>query len=147
MVVEKGNKIFIPVDQLTATEVEVEWAKYSSRRSEHYYAVLFFNIDQSNEESVIFIQKSYLDTLKSKQLPGDDLTLLVDDSFQYGQNNEKTKRWLVFHNKRNEALEWRFVAALASKLGQESSKFANGFFPTGDAYMLSSLFRHFLRNF
>lgn len=58
-----------------------------------------------NEESVIFIQKSYLEALKSKRAPGDDLTIIVDDSFQYGQNKEKTKRWLAFHNKKNEAYQ------------------------------------------
>jgi hypothetical protein len=58
-----------------------------------------------NEESVIFIQKSYLDSLKSKKAPGDDLTVIVDDSFQYGQNKEKTRRWLAYHNKKNEAYQ------------------------------------------
>lgn len=63
------------------------------------------NSTAGNEESVIFIQKSYLDALKNKKAPGDDLTVIVDDSFQYGQNKEKTKRWLAFHNKKNEAYQ------------------------------------------
>lgn len=63
------------------------------------------SIVSGNEESVIFIQKSYLDSLKSKKAPGDDLTVIVDDSFQYGQNQEKTKRWLAYHNKKNEAYQ------------------------------------------
>jgi hypothetical protein len=58
-----------------------------------------------NEESVIFIQKTYLDSLKNKKVPGDDLTVIVDDSFQYGQNKEKTKRWLAYHDKKNEAYQ------------------------------------------
>ncbi|CEI67987.1 hypothetical protein FVEN_g7740 [Fusarium venenatum] len=148
MVVENGNKIFIPVDQLTTTEINVEWAaKYSPYRSEQYYAVPCFNTEQSNEEIVIFIQKSYLGDLKNKQSPGDDLTIIVDNSFQYGQNKEKTKRWLLFHNKEREMLQWRFVAALTSKLGQDTSKFANGFFPTADMYTLSKLFGNRLHNF
>ncbi|CZS83295.1 unnamed protein product [Fusarium graminearum] len=147
MVVEKGNKIFIPADQLTAVEVKVEWSKSLTNYSEQYYTVSFFNKDQSNEESVIFIQKSYLEALKSKRAPGDDLTIIVDDSFQYGQNKEKTKRWLAFHNKKNEAYQWRFVEGLKSKLGQAALKFANGFFPSIDLGMLKLLFGDYLHNF
>ncbi|KAL4724255.1 hypothetical protein ACLX1H_008868 [Fusarium chlamydosporum] len=147
MVVEKGNKIFIPADQLTATEVKVGWSKNFSNYSEQYYTVPFFNKDQSNEESVIFIQKSYLDALNNKKAPGDDLTVIVDDSFQYGQNKEKTKRWLAFHNKNNEAYQWRFVEGLKSKLGQAALKFANGFFPSIDLGMLKLLFGDYLHNF
>ncbi|WXC48146.1 hypothetical protein QX201_007861 [Fusarium graminearum] len=147
MVVEKGNKIFIPADQLTAVEVKVEWSKSLTNYSEKYYTVPFFNKDQSNEESVIFIQKSYLEALKSKRAPGDDLTIIVDDSFQYGQNKEKTKRWLAFHNKKNEAYQWRFVEGLKSKLGQAALKFANGFFPSIDLGMLKLLFGDYLHNF
>ncbi|CAF3473723.1 hypothetical protein SNK03_010668 [Fusarium graminearum] len=147
MVVEKGNKIFIPADQLTAVEVKVEWSKSLTNYSEQYYTVPFFNKDQSNEESVIFIQKSYLEALKSKRAPGDDLTIIVDDSFQYGQNKEKTKRWLAFHNKKNEAYQWRFVEGLKSKLGQAALKFANGFFPSIDLGMLKLLFGDYLHNF
>lgn len=47
MVVEKGNKIFIPADQLTAVEVKVEWSKSLTNYSEQYYTVPFFNKDQS----------------------------------------------------------------------------------------------------
>ncbi|KAJ4246064.1 hypothetical protein NW762_013809 [Fusarium torreyae] len=147
MVVEKGNKIFIPADQLTATEVKVEWQQSFSQHSEQYYTVPFFNKDQGNEESVIFIQKSYLEALKGKKAPGDDLTVIVDDSFQYGQNKEKTKRWLAFHNKKNEAYQWRFVEGLKSKLGQGALKFANGFFPSIDLGLLKGLFGDYLHNF
>ncbi|KAF5529698.1 hypothetical protein FMEXI_14010 [Fusarium mexicanum] len=101
MVLEKGNKIFIPAEQLTTTEVKIEWTLHFSDRTAQYYAVPFFNKDQGNEESVIFIQTTYLDSLKSKSVPGDDLTVAVDNSFQYSLNQEKTKRWLVYHDKRN----------------------------------------------
>ncbi|KAH7224368.1 uncharacterized protein BKA55DRAFT_697204 [Fusarium redolens] len=147
MVVEKGNKIFIPADQLTTTEVKVEWSKNWTDYSAQYYSVPFYNRDQGNEESVIFIQKTYLDSLKNKKVPGDDLTVIVDDSFQYGQNKEKTKRWLAYHDKKNEAYQWRFVEGLKSKLGQAALKFAGGFFPSIDLGMLKLLFGDYLRNF
>ncbi|KAH7148076.1 hypothetical protein DER46DRAFT_666534 [Fusarium sp. MPI-SDFR-AT-0072] len=105
MVVEKGNKIFIPASQLETTEVRVEWAQHFTMHSVPYYAVPFYNRDQGDEESVIFIQKTYLDSLQNKSVPGDELTIIVDDSFQYGQNREKTKRWLVYHDKKNQAYQ------------------------------------------
>jgi hypothetical protein len=46
MVVEKGNKILIPADKLTATEVKVEWSKNFTSHSEQYYSVPFYNKDQ-----------------------------------------------------------------------------------------------------
>ncbi|KAF5667072.1 hypothetical protein FHETE_5775 [Fusarium heterosporum] len=147
MVVEKGNKIFIPTAQLTATEVKVEWSQSFSKRSEQYYSVPFFNKDQGNEESMIFIQKSYLDALKNKKAPGDDLTVVVDDSFQYGQNKEKTKRWLAFHDKNNKPYQWRFVQGLYSKLGQGALTFAGGFFPSIDLKILEGLLGDYLHNF
>ncbi|EXK26266.1 hypothetical protein FOMG_17168 [Fusarium oxysporum f. sp. melonis 26406] len=147
MVVEKGDKIFIPADKLTATEVKVEWQTNLKKYSEQYYSVPFINKDKANEESVIFIQKSYLDALKSKKVSGDDFTVVIDDAFQYGQNKEKTRRWLAFHNKKNEAYQWRFVESLTSKLGQGIVNFASGFFPQIDLGLLKGLFGDYLHNF
>ncbi|KAF5568029.1 hypothetical protein FPHYL_2963 [Fusarium phyllophilum] len=147
MVVEKGHKIFIPADQLTATEVKVEWQQSLRAQSAQYYAVPFFNRDQDNEESVIFIQTSYLDSLKSKSAVEDKMTVIVDESFQYGQNREKTKRWLVYHNKMNNAYQWRFMFGLISKLGNDALKFGGGFIPSIDMQMLRLIFGDYLRNF
>ena len=47
------------------------------------------------------MQADKVDELKSKKTEGEDLTVVVDDSFEYGQNVEKTKRFLVFHNTDN----------------------------------------------
>ncbi|KAF4954276.1 hypothetical protein FSARC_12186 [Fusarium sarcochroum] len=147
MVVEKGNKIYIPADKLTATEVKVEWSQNLSSRSEQYYSVPFFNKDQGNEQSLIFIQKSYLEALKNKKAPGDELTVVVDDSFQYGQNKEKTKRWLAYHDKNNKAYQWRFVEGLYAKLGQAAINFAGSIFPQIDLGILKTLLGDYLHNF
>ena len=47
---------------------------------------------------MLFIQKSKVDELKKKS-SGEEFTVQVDDSFQYGQDKNKTKRWLAFHDK------------------------------------------------
>ncbi|KAF5988637.1 hypothetical protein FBULB1_1370 [Fusarium bulbicola] len=143
MVLEKGNKIFIPADQLTTTEVRIEWTLHFSDRTAQYYAVPFFNKDQGNEESVIFIQTTCLDSLKSKSVPGDDLTVVVDNSFQYSLNQEKTKRWLVYHDKRN---NWRFAAGLMSKLGDDARRFGGGFFPDLDLSKMRLFFSDYPRD-
>ncbi|KAF4503405.1 hypothetical protein FAGAP_358 [Fusarium agapanthi] len=150
MVLEKGNKIFIPADQLTTTEVQIEWTLHFSHRTAQYYAVPFFNRDQGNEESVIFIQTTYLDSLKSKNVPGDDLTVVVDNSFQYSLNNEKTKRWLVYHDKSNNvpqaSQEWRYAAGLMSTLGDDARKFGGGFFPDLDLSKMRLFFSDYPRD-
>ncbi|RGP72663.1 hypothetical protein FLONG3_6671 [Fusarium longipes] len=147
MVVEKGNRIFIPADQLTTTEIRIKWSQSWCSRSEQYYSVPFFNRDKGNEEGVIFVQKNYIESLRSKQGYGDDLTVVVDDSFQYGQNKERTKRWLAYHDKNNWPYQWRFVEGLKSKLGSAALQFANGFFPSIDLSILKSLFGDYLRDF
>ncbi|KAG5744695.1 hypothetical protein H9Q72_012395 [Fusarium xylarioides] len=118
MVVEKGHKIFIPADQLTATEVKVEWQQSLRAQSAQYYAVPFFNRDQDNEESVIFIQTSYLDSLKSKSAFEDKITVI-----------------------------WRFMFGLISKLGNDALKFGGGFIPSIDMERLRLIFGDYLRNF
>ncbi|KAF4444951.1 hypothetical protein FACUT_288 [Fusarium acutatum] len=147
MVVETGHKIFIPADQLTTTEVKVEWQQSFRAKSAQYYAVPFFNRDQDNEESVIFIQTTYVDSLKSKKVDGDELMVIVDSSFQYGQNKEKTKRWLVYHDRMNNAYQWRFMFGLISKLGNDALKFGGGFIPSIDMEMLRFIFGDYLHNF
>ncbi|KAF5681376.1 hypothetical protein FDENT_8147 [Fusarium denticulatum] len=150
MVLEQGNKIFVPADQLTMTEVKVEWQQSFRAKTAQYYAVPFLNRDQGNEESVIFIQATYLDSLKSKSVSGDNLTVAVDNSFQYSLNNEKTKRWLVYHDKSNNvpqaSQEWRFAAGLISTLGDNARKFGGGFFPDLDLSKMRLFFGDPLRD-
>jgi len=58
-----------------------------------------------DEQGVIFISTSYLDSFKAKKVAGEDFTIVVDDSFQYGQNKEKTARWLAYHDKSMNAFQ------------------------------------------
>ncbi|KAK5952286.1 hypothetical protein OHC33_006759 [Knufia fluminis] len=149
-VVEKGNKIFVPADKLTATEVTVQWQQNFSQRQQQYYSVPFYNKDLGDEQSVLFIQKDYLDSFKNKKTSGDDFTLIVDDSFQYGQNKEKTERWLAYHDKSMNAFQWRFIASMQSKLGGGLADFAGGILKQYigiDLSILKGLIGDPLRNF
>ncbi|KAF4990840.1 hypothetical protein FGRMN_8221 [Fusarium graminum] len=147
MVIEKGNKISIPGKELTATEITVTWSQNLSMRSIQYYVVPIFNQDQENEESLVFIQREFLDLLKAESTPGDDLTVVVNDSFQYGWNKEKNKRWLVFHDMSNILYQRRFVQGLYSKLGKAILTFAGGFSYITDLKTLEWLLDDHLHNF
>ena len=139
MVVEKGDKIFVPTNQLTSTEITVQWNQNLSSKSQQYYSVPFFNKDKGNdsrheaktaplafnftddtvpsqgdEQSILFIQKDYVDSFKGKKTGGDDFTVIVDDSFQYGQNQQKTQRWLAYHDKSMKAYQVSFCSSLNS---------------------------------
>lgn len=72
------------------------------------------NSTTGDEQSVLFIQTSYLDSFKNKNIRSSagwfsylfsffsrsaddgDYTVIVDDSFQYGQNSNQTSRWLAY---------------------------------------------------
>ena len=54
-----------------------------------------------NAEGVIFVQADKIDEFKSKKTDGEDFTVTVDGSFQYGQNKQQTTRFLVFHDTNN----------------------------------------------
>jgi hypothetical protein len=100
------------------------------------------------------------------------LTVVVDDSFQYGQNKEKTNRWLAYHDKSMKAYQvsndsaqstsprdsedadqfaqWRFVASAKQKFGDKLANFAGGFLKTYimiDISALSAFLGDPLRNF
>lgn len=54
---------------------------------------------------VIYVQASKLDEFKSKKKTGEDITVEVDGNFQYGQNKDQTKRFLVYHDKGNKPFQ------------------------------------------
>ncbi|KAF4922339.1 hypothetical protein CGCVW01_v005330 [Colletotrichum viniferum] len=146
MVVEKGNRIHIPASEITNKKITVEWQQSLKMHSQDYYSVPFFNKDKGDEQSVLFIQTSYLDSFKNKNIrssaawlsyfssffsrSGDegDYTVIVDDSFQYGQNSDQTSRWLSYHDKDITAFQWRYVASLQSTVGSALAGFGGGIF-------------------
>lgn len=94
-----GSRISASAQSSTTQSPSSTKTRVSAVDDHHVYSRSLTSTTTGDEESLIFIQKSYLDALKNKKAPGDDLTVIVDDSFQYGQNKEKTKRWLAFHDK------------------------------------------------
>ncbi|KXH50059.1 hypothetical protein CSIM01_07317 [Colletotrichum simmondsii] len=150
-VVEKGNKIFISASEIDKNKVTVEWQQNFKQRSQEYYTVPFINKSQGDQESVLFIQTNYLDAFKKKHVAGEpEFTVVIDTSFQYGQNDEKTSRWLAYHDKSMNAFQWRFVASVKSKLGNQLGSFGGGIFKSFigvDIGNLAALIGHPLRDF
>ncbi|KAK1638926.1 hypothetical protein BDP81DRAFT_315131 [Colletotrichum phormii] len=150
-VVEKGNKIFVSASEIDKNKVTVELQQNFKQRSQEYYTVPFINKSQGDQESVLFIQTTYLDAFKQKQAAGEpEFTVVVVTSFQYGQNDEKTSRWIVYHDKSMNAFQWRFVASVKSKLGNKLGSFGGGIFKSFvgvDIGNLAALFGDTLRDF
>ncbi|KAF4879983.1 hypothetical protein CGCSCA1_v001179 [Colletotrichum siamense] len=168
MVVEKGNRIHVPASEITNKKVTVEWQQSLKMHSQDYYSVPFFNKDKGDEQSILFIQTSYLDSFKNKNIRSSagwfsylfsffsrsaddgDYTVIVDDSFQYGQNSDQTSRWLAYHDKGITAFQWRYVASLQSTVGSALAGFGGGIFKqySGvDVSKLSGLIGDPLHNF
>ncbi|KAF9872950.1 hypothetical protein CkaCkLH20_09460 [Colletotrichum karsti] len=141
-IVQKGDKIHVPASELLGTKVTVEWQQNLGKRSQDYYSVTFVNKSQGDEKSLLFISTSYVDSFKSKKVSGagwfdwlmfwrtpeGDYTVIVDDSFQYGQNSDKSSRWLAYHDKSMKAYQWRFVASMKSMAGSELANIGGGIF-------------------
>ncbi|KAJ0386143.1 hypothetical protein COL922a_005053 [Colletotrichum nupharicola] len=179
MVVEKGNRVHVPASEITHKKVTVEWQQSLKMHSQDYYSVPFFNKDKGknsleslsqlyasdapansttgDEQSILFIQASYLDSFKNRNIRSSagwlsyffsffsrsaddgDYTVIVDDSFQYGQNSDQTSRWLAYHDKGITAFQWRYVASLQSTVGSALAGFGGGIFKQYSGVDISKL--------
>ena len=125
MSIQKGNVFYVPAAYLGGDQgkkVTVKWSQMMSSRSEDYWICKYTNkttnscvlktprsfatdlaklISSIAEENLIFVQASKLDEFKNRKIDGDALTFKVDDSFQYGQKKDGSKRFLVYHDKNN----------------------------------------------
>lgn len=55
----------------------------------------------------------YPDLIK-KAIAGDHLTVQVNEEFQYGENSDHNKRFLVFHDKNNRPYQARINPSVIS---------------------------------
>ncbi|KAK5047537.1 hypothetical protein LTR84_006634 [Exophiala bonariae] len=120
-VVGRGDSIYIAAQSLGDKKIKVSWSQNLGQKSADYYAAKYTVKNGGGAEGVIFIQVSKLDELKAKKTSGDDLTVTIDDSFQYGQNKEKDKRFLVFHDKNNKLYQHRLLENLVSQRDSKTS--------------------------
>jgi hypothetical protein len=58
----------------------------------------------------IFIQKAKFEAFKSgAQAQGEQLSHKITNAFQYGQNSDKSQRWVVFHDLKLKPFQHRFI--------------------------------------
>ena len=126
--VAKGNTIHVPAQFLGGDQgkkITVSWSQNLKSRSAEFWickytvksggkrtiphtALLAMLIRHSGSSSgVIFVQANKLDEFKAKKTAGEEFTLEIDDSFQYGQDKALTKRFLVYHDKGNKPYQVR----------------------------------------
>ncbi|KAJ3545018.1 hypothetical protein NM208_g2717 [Fusarium decemcellulare] len=146
--VTKGNTIRVPAQSLggdNAKKVTVSWKQNFWSRTEDYWICTYTIIGGGTGEGVIFVQANKADEFKAKS-SGDDITVIVDDKFQYGQNKELTKRFLVYHDKEHKPYQHRFVENTITALGD---KVVDILVNTGynDATMVSDIFKHFVGDY
>ncbi|KAL9608380.1 MAG: hypothetical protein Q9167_006777 [Letrouitia subvulpina] len=150
MAIEKGNTFYVPGDYLGGAQgkkVTVKWSQTMKSRSEEYWICKYTNkTANSAEENIIFVQASKLDEFKNKKIDGDSLTFRVDDSFQYGQKKDGSKRFLVYHDKKNKPYQHRFVENTITDMGGKAAEFVSqlGY---ADVEKVEDIARHFIGDY
>lgn len=108
MRVWKGQTVVVQQSQLQSQEITINWMQnWGEQKRAQYYAMPFtkgtygvrhtsiirLTITTDGEQSVIFIETSRLDSFKSKcAANGDLLSVIIDESFQFNENKQETKR-------------------------------------------------------
>ena len=110
--VNKGDTLIFSSDVFGDQEAvkTVEWSQSFSKRTAKYIQVTASVKSATPTLTMVFIAKPLAIALKESNCKGMKCTLKVDDRFQYGQNSEKTMRFLVLHDKSNKPYQHRFIS-------------------------------------
>ncbi|MCT7979822.1 hypothetical protein [Laspinema olomoucense] len=124
-IVEKGD--WIKFNPESKKEETIKWKQNLTSRQEQYF-VLPYSVIGKQANGSLFIQASLANSFfekgqkdeSSDNLVNGGSKIQVDDAFQYGQNNENTLRFLVYHNKKNKPYQHRFIETTAfSNIGKK----------------------------
>ena len=117
-IVEKGDYIIFNPD--SKGKITIKWQQNMVTMHEKYLA-LPYSVKDKEASGSLFIQLAFVDSFfekcsedeSSNPLFKGGYKIQVDEAFQYGQNNEKTLRFLVYHNKANKPYKHRFIQSHA----------------------------------
>ncbi|KAF7557641.1 hypothetical protein G7Z17_g616 [Cylindrodendrum hubeiense] len=110
---------------LDATKLTISWKQMGRTRTETYIRCRFTVTSSERKDGQLFIQASKLQALIDKQdRDGPMIAVKVGDDFQFGQNQGRTERFLVFHDKNNKPYQHRFVEQLLVVLGDQAIDWA-----------------------
>ncbi len=124
-IVENGDWIKFNPD--AKENVMIKWQQNFAERQEGYI-VLPYSVLGKQASGSLFLQSGFADAFFAKCSPDESSNPLVkggykiqvDQAFQYGQNNEKTLRFLVYHNKADRPYQHRFIETTAfSNIGKK----------------------------
>jgi hypothetical protein len=126
--VDKGNTISFPKDELDGSSITIEWKQNISSKKADFVLVSAFIDDDTTSAFPLFIQKTWIDRFQGKCKTSEDgkkCTVVVDSDFQYGQDKDKTMRFLVYQDKSNKQFQHRFInSTIASKFASLVKKVA-----------------------
>ncbi|KAI4675308.1 uncharacterized protein J4E84_010200 [Alternaria hordeiaustralica] len=151
--VQKGDTIYVHPEFLSdskSNRMTVSWSQNWFNRTEKYKLCKFTVKSGGDAKGLIYVQANKVAEFKSKKTSGEDFTLTVDESFQYGQDKDQTKRFLVFHDTDNRPYQHRFVENTLTELGDGANEYVKEF--TGVSFeavgMMAKMFvGDYLHNF
>jgi hypothetical protein len=123
-IVDEGD--WIQFDPSSKQVVTIKWQQDLGNRQETYIA-LPYSVKGKEASGSLFIQQDLADSFFQKCQTDESINPLVsggykiqvDKAFQYGQDNYKTLRFLVYHNKANKPYQHRFIETTAfSNIGK-----------------------------
>ncbi|KAI4660678.1 uncharacterized protein J4E78_005383 [Alternaria triticimaculans] len=115
-------------------------------RTEKYKLCKFTVKSGGDAKGLIYVQANKVAEFKSKKTGGEDFTLMVDESFQYGQDKDQTKRFLVFHDTDNRPYQHRFVENTLTELGDDALDYVQNMGFTG-AHDIGDLAKNFVGDY
>ncbi|KAI4941548.1 hypothetical protein J4E91_010724 [Alternaria rosae] len=124
--VQKGNTIHVHPEFLNdgkSNRITVSWSQNWLGRSEKYKVCKYTVKSGGDANGLLYVQANKVAEFKSKKTGGEDFTLTVDESFQYGQDKDQTKRFLVFHDTDHRPYQHRFVENTITELGDDAAQY------------------------
>ena len=132
--VRLGDKVQLNVAQLEDSIQEIHWSQDGKDVTKRYFLIsaMFENPREPGtvpSEVPIYVQTFLKDFFLNKceaQAGSDICTLTVDKNFRYGQDAEKTKRFLVLHERTLTPFQHRFMdtnsMAMLLKSGKKAAE-------------------------
>ena len=130
--VRAGDKVQVTPSQLEDTTQEIQWSQDGKDVSKRYFllSAMFENPREPGKlpsEVPIYVQahlKPFFLNACQQEMDSGICSITVDENFRYGQDAEKTKRFLVMHERTLMPFQHRFMdtnnLAILLKTGKET---------------------------
>ncbi|MCC5605387.1 hypothetical protein LC612_00880 [Nostoc sp. CHAB 5834] len=140
--VEKGDAITFRTSALRDPNnvVKIEWQQdFRNRNQDYVETAVTYTVDSQDAFAPLFVQKNLVDELleECEDKTAKKCMVKVNNDFQYGQDRDKTSRFLVYHDRGNKPYQHRFInselaskfASSAQQLAESAGKTAGEIFP------------------